>query len=50
MGKYLADKSLPDLGIVIGAEGLLEKGKQNRHDDADFEAFAEADEEDCDGN
>jgi hypothetical protein len=43
----LSDEAFVDDLVVVGAEGLLEEGEEDGDDDAGFEAFAEADEEDC---
>jgi len=44
---YLADQLLSYFGIRLRSEGLLEEGQENGDDYTRFEAFAEADEEDC---
>jgi hypothetical protein len=46
-GPNLTDEALADFGIGFGAQGLLEEGEEDRDDDAGFETFSEADEEDC---
>lgn len=40
------DEAFVDCFVVVGAESLFEEGEQDGDDDACFEAFAEADEED----
>ena len=42
----LSDEAFVDGLVAFGAEGLLEEGEEDGDDDAGFEAFAEADEED----
>lgn len=44
----LLDEAFVDclVAFVFGAEGLFEEGEEDGDDDAGFEAFAEADEED----
>lgn len=42
----LSDEAFVDELVTVGAEGLFEEGEKDGDDDAGFEAFAEADEED----
>lgn len=43
----LSDELFVCCRISLGAKGLLQESKQDRNDDACFEALSEADEEDC---
>lgn len=43
----MLDEAFVDDAVAFGAEGLFEEGEEDGDDDAGFEAFAEADEEDC---
>lgn len=43
----LLDEAFIDDLVALGAQGLFEEGEEDGDDDAGFEAFAEADEEDC---
>lgn len=45
----LLDEAFVDDLVMFGAEGLFEEGEEDGDDDAGFQAFAEADEEDCFG-
>jgi hypothetical protein len=45
-GPNLSDEAFVDELVAVGAEGLFEEGEEDGDDDAGFEAFAEADEED----
>jgi len=46
-GPDLLDEAFVDDLISLRTKSLLEESQENRYNDACFEAFAEADEEDC---